>query len=153
MRLWHYTIYHTFRKIVESGEIKTHTTARLNEKPVVWLSSNPIWEETVRKAIRNPETEEISMALSRDELFKRDFPAVRIEINTELVVIRSWRNFKKYGGISKKEAKGLEKVAIKWGANPKEWWVSCDNIPLRSCIWPIEIWNEKEWLALQRYLK
>ena len=152
MRLWHYTFIQSFYNMTQDGVIKTSSTVRISEmeKPVIWLSSNPVWEETVRKALRDPETGEISEALSRDELFQRGYPAVRIKTNSELVAVRSWRHFKKYSGIPKKEAKALAQVALKWGANPKEWWVSYEDIPLTSCLLPIEIWNGSKWIDIDQ---
>jgi len=152
MRYWHYTFFNNFQKIIESKEIRQSTILTSDkEKPAVWLSSNPEWEETVRKALKKPDEDNGRMTepLSRDELFKRGFPAVRIEIDPRLVILHSWEEFKKVGGLSKKMANGLEKVGKSWGANPDEWWASFDVIPVTSCLLPIEIWSGKEWVDIE----
>lgn len=149
-RYWHYTVYRSLRGILEDGEIKvTELHFEYCGMPGAWLSTNSIWEETVRKAFKDSVTGKVSKALSRDDLFKRGEPPVRVEIDPKLVSIRKWKNHKKKSGISKKLAKGLEDVGKKWGANPDEWYVSYQPIPVTSWLYPIEIWSGKEWVNIE----
>lgn len=100
----------------------------------------------MRKAIRDPKTGEMTDPLSRDELFKKGCPPIRIEMNMEIVILHSWiKHHKKKSSIPKEFAESMEKKGIEWGANPKEWWVSYQSIPLSSCLYPIEIWNGFGW--------
>ena len=44
---WHYTVGERLARIIALGEIRTSTTGvRASEKPVVWFSTNPVWENT-----------------------------------------------------------------------------------------------------------
>ena len=49
LRLWHYTPACRLPAIIKSGHIKLQTYTYENEKPVVWFSSNPNWENSVTK--------------------------------------------------------------------------------------------------------
>lgn len=49
-RLWHYTIGQRIDSIIEDGMIKLATAfVPQNERPVVWCSFSPKWEETANK--------------------------------------------------------------------------------------------------------
>jgi len=144
MKYWHYTVCQSFEKIERSGEIQQSLCHDLHEIPAVWFSSNPDWEETVRKAIRDKKTGEVTKPLSRDELFQEGFAPVRIEISPDLVSLRTWKNHKKKSGITKKCSKALEKTAIDWGADPAEWFVS--YAPVKMETWKaVEIWSGEKW--------
>lgn len=149
MKFWHYTISQTLQKIIETGEIKKNIP-HIEDSPVVCVSSNSFWEETVRKAIRDPKTGEMTDPLSRDELFKKGYTPVRIEMNMEIVILHSWvEHHKKKGHITKELAESLENKGIEWGANPNQWWVSYQSIPLSDCLRPDEIWNGRGWEAIK----
>lgn len=147
-RFWHYTVYQWLVKIIESREIKKAPSYVDGEIPVVWFSTNQIWEETVRKKVR-PMGKGKHILLSRNGLFKVGYPPVRIEIDPNEVKIHSWKHHKKHSGIPKKIAVLLEKQAIEWGANPNEWWVSKKPVQLEQCLAPIEIWNGETWLDIE----
>ncbi len=125
MKIWHYTVHQLFVKIVDDRMIRRSMIVNdENEIPVVWLSKNPDWEETVRKSILNTQTGKETEPLSRDELSKQGSTPVRIEVDQEFVNIRSW------------------------GANPKEWYVSYEPIPLESCS-VFEMWTAQEgWVDI-----
>jgi hypothetical protein len=151
-RYWHYTVYQHLKKIAESGEIRpTAKYTEYGEIAVVWFSTNPVWEETVRKSIKDTETSKQIGPLSRDGLSERGLHPVRIEVNPTLVDIRSWNNFKKRSGISKPGIKSLIKSAKHWGADPKEWWVSYEAVPSRSWL-SIEIWVGRKWVDMETFL-
>ncbi len=150
-RIFHYTTFSKLRKILEDQVIKlTAVYIEPNEKPAVWFSTNPDWEETVRKAIANPETGEQSPPLSRDALFKvseTDYKGalpVRIEVDPELPFL-TWKQFKRQSGISKRMALGLEKAATEWGARPKEWFALF--FPVAADFWlGVEFWDGESWV-------
>jgi len=150
MRYWHYTTFPALKKILKDEEIKPALKGiEGGEFPAVWFSTNPIWEETARKAVRDKETGEQTEALSRDKLFRAGFPPVRIEVDPQKVLLRSWKNHRKNSGISKIMAKGLEKTARAMGAEPKEWWVTYEPVSLFCCLLPIEVWNGIEWIDIE----
>ena len=76
MRFWHYTIHQKYQKIIATGVIKQATeNIDYYEKPVVWFSTNPDWEETVRKPIRDPLTGTETACLSKEEFIFSWSPA------------------------------------------------------------------------------
>ena len=143
-KFYHYTVLQTFEKIIHSGEIQpTSVKVNDNERPAAWFSTNPIWEETVRKRVARSE-DEPGPLLSRDGLSKAGFPPVRIEANPNRVHLIPWEELKRISGITRNEARRLERVAREWGANPHEWYATFNAVPLTSCLTPIEIWDGKK---------
>ena len=53
MRLYHYTVLKDLVSIVEDGQIDPSKTVTPDEreKPVVWLTTKPDWEETGRLSL------------------------------------------------------------------------------------------------------
>ena len=146
MKIWHYTVGVHLKSILESKQIKPATAyISDNEKPVVWLSSNPNWEETANKAIMK-DGEVIS--LSRIETAKYCGNLFRIEVDSTLLY--NWEYFKNKSGIDKKTSKALEDVAYKQGANPNDWWVCFEPISIYDCI-DIEILINDKWVSISEY--
>lgn len=49
-KLYHYTVFRWYGQIVSDGYIKpAYEYIPENERKVVWLSTNPVWEETANK--------------------------------------------------------------------------------------------------------
>ncbi len=164
-RYWHYTVFERFQSIVSDGMITTADTLVSREvKRVVWFSTNPCWEKTVVKIVLNNETGMKTELRSRDELFNfgffgdkkevphnkvNDFTPIRLEADPEKVHLRSFQNYKKRSGDSKSVIQGLVQTAKEWGANPKEWYVVYENVPL-SNISLIQRWNSEEWISMMK---
>lgn len=144
MRIWHYTTFDALEEIFHDGKIRCDTIIIEGEIPCVWLSTNARWEESVRKTLYDPTTGIETPALSRDGLFKAGILPIRIEINHRNVKITDWEIHCKK--IPKKIAQELEHTAQEWGANPEEWWVSYQPIPIKSFVSPIEMWDGKQWI-------
>lgn len=161
-RYFHYTVYGKLPSIMKIGYLKCATIGVLGGiKPAVWFSTNTSWEETVRKQWRNKEGT-TTEPLSRDELFKlgfkcegkevdkttiTEFTPVRIEVDYQQAKLKSWNNYKKTSGESKESLNALVKQAKKWGASPKEWYVSYEPISL-DCTLTAERWNGFEWVYI-----
>jgi len=95
MRVWHYTTWEAFEDIGISMIINTTSLGiEFNEKPAVWFSTNPDWEETVRKVLQDRETGKETLGLSRDELWKVGINPVRIEVDPGLPFL-SWQQLKR----------------------------------------------------------
>ena len=164
-RYWHYTIFERFQSIVSDGMINTADTLVSREvKRVVWFSTNPCWEKTVVKIVLNNETGMKTELRSRDELFQfalscfnteispnkvNAFTPVRLEADPKKVHLRSFQNYKKRSGDSKSVIKGLVQTAKKWGANPKEWYVVYEDIPLLN-ISHVQRWHSEEWISMMK---
>lgn len=147
LKLWHYTVFINLQKIVEAGYIQPATMyVGVTEKPVVWLSSNKHWEQTVRKVIRSPDGTE-TKPLSINGLTKYGMPCVRLEINLNEVEVHPWRHFKRLTGAKREVVKELGRAAIRWGAVPSQWYFSLAPIPLNACPF-LEFWTGKRWLEV-----
>ena len=165
-RYWHYTCFCHLQSISSDGVIKPASLyVPPGVKHGVWFSTDPDWERTVVKTIFNEETGEETDLLSRDELFDIGFVSVkteksstiihpytpiRLEVNPHLVQLKSWQNYKKNSGDSKEFVRGLQRVAKKWGANPKQWYIVYGDVPIKNLI-TIERWNGEGWIDL--YIK
>jgi hypothetical protein len=145
-RCWHYTTADRLHKIAESGRINTTSTLiERGERPAVWLSTNPEWEETVQRVVIN-EVGNKTPPLSRDGLLKLGIIPVRIEINCQQVRLLNWNEFKKKSRISKFCADNLEEVALEDGADPQQWRASFQPIDLKRTVC-VEFWDGKAWVA------
>jgi hypothetical protein len=145
VRVWHYTILGAASSIIRDGEIKCAEAYVKDEIRGVWLSTNPNWEETVRKAFRNTVTGVVSSPLSRDPLFRAGSTPTRIEIDLSTVKVTDWKTHRKK--TTKKFAQQLEAIAKEWGANPDEWLISYKSIRTKSFVSPIEVWNGERWVV------
>lgn len=149
VKIWHYTVASHYNQIIADGFIKLATLyVNKNEKPAVWLSSNPNYEETVRKTLRDSETGEVMKDLSRDELFEKGVLPVRLEINSSFIKLHTWEDFQKESRINHEVADTLVKVAEKWGAYPEDWYTSFEPISTANGVLSVECWDGKEWVLL-----
>ncbi len=160
-RYWHYTIFQHFESIIMSGEIKLATAGVLpGVKPAVWFSTNHDWEPTVIKALKDFKTGKTTSYSTKNELFYCDmwndllddgalhsFIPIRLEIDPNVVNLRTWNNYNKKSGESREMLKALAKTGKKMGANPKQWFVSYEEVPIEN-ISRFERWNGNEWVEL-----
>ena len=155
MKFWHYTTYPAFLDIWEDRKIKVnYATAPLGhfEGPkIVWLSTNPIWEESVRKALQTYENGEALKAFSKVELFHRGHFPVRLRTNDRLSNIVPWGKAKKQMKLKREHIKEIEEIAKTWGANIAHWWVSFEALPMSQILLPVEIWNGREWMDIEKF--
>lgn len=150
-RLWHYTHYHNFLKIVESKEIRTTSIGiHSKELPAAWFSSNPFFEQSARKASKDRKTGVIRRNLGPDEMLAAGHPAVRIEINPSKVKVYPWRLYKEVSGLPNEYAVNMEKAGMEMGANHSEWYASFQPVSLPNCFLPIEIWNGRGWVDIEK---
>ena len=151
-RLWHYTVTRRLAKIIETGKITVASPGiDPKELPGVWFSSNPDFEQTAKKEIRDKSSGAVQHKATREEMFRAGFPPVRIEIITDKVRAYDWQTYKKISGISEEAATRWEEAGIKEGADPSEWYVSLQPVALvGGCRFPIEIWNGQQWIDIER---
>lgn len=148
MQFWHYTVLEHYKSIVNCGYIDLATTYICKgELPAVWLSTNEVFEETARKSITDTRTNDRYDDLSRDGLFIHGVVPVRVEIDRTLAQIHKWSNSWAMLHVTQDYAQKLERVGLRIGANPDEWWFSLERIPLQSCI-RAEQWNGASWELL-----
>jgi hypothetical protein len=149
-RYWHYTTLEHTASIQRSGFIRVAKIGVSHGvKPVTWFSTNPAWEPTVFKPLVNKETGEEIFLYAREDFLKYGILPIRIEVDQERAKLRGWNNYKKNSGDSKSMIKGLEKVAKELGANPKDWFVSYDDVSLDCCL-SMEAWTGAAWVDLRK---
>ena len=113
------------------------------EATCVWLSSNPVWENTVMKVKGGVQKHAEKLG------------AFRIKLKDSLPLL-TWNEFVEKSGERKEICRGLEMVGIEQGANPKEWYCSLDHIPMNSdTVESVGIFHDGEWedLSVEEFKK
>ena len=140
LKLWHYTAELRINEIIESGVIKLATKyLEKRERPAVWLSSNPVWENTATKMVNDGFN---LRQLSLEEM-KIHFGLARIEVIPKDSYI-TWGKYKYDSGISARFYGMLESEGLRKQANPKEWYASFEPILKHEWL-SIEIWKNNKW--------
>ncbi len=143
--LWHYTRGDNMRGILQDGTIKLATAGIMqNERPVVWFSTNPIWEETVNGIVI--ERDGTLKYLDKDETHAECGGLFRIGVAPETAPY-TWEVIKVRARIKPKVAKVLAEIAREKGANPKDWRGTLEPVPREKWI-AVESWNGSEWVSL-----
>ena len=142
MMVWHYTIKQRLDRILVDGLIKPATVfVPPNEKPVVWFSSNQIWEETANKILQD------STGIRRGnkkETHEHGGGLARIGVAPEAAPY-TWNDFKRLSGIQPKAAKLLYQAAIAGRARPGEWFVSFEAVSSKKWL-AIELFDGTNWI-------
>lgn len=145
--VWHYTTTSRLQQILSDGFIRPAAAVlQGGDKPVVWFSSNSVWEESANKSTRNSVGE---IVLGNKES-TRHFGGglARIACNAELVPF-SWKEFKKQSGVKSKIADAIYAAAIAHGARPSEWFATFEPVPAEKWI-AIEIDNGIGWMPYEK---
>jgi hypothetical protein len=148
--IYHYTSEQHLSKILETGKLIVSEWERQNKvkPPALWLSLNPIWENTATKLIN--ENGKIRQ-LTKEEQYQ-SFGLIRFVIEFKKESLCSWGKYKYKSNTPVQTYEAMEKSGIEKGANPKEWYASFKNIPLSNCI-SCQKWNGKEWETIIDYTK
>lgn len=138
---WHYTIGPHYAKIIESGVIRPATANVLKgERPAVWFSLNPAWEQTACKGIIE---DGVRRSLPFEEMLELRIDAFRFGVIPSLAPY-DWSAYVRKSRVNPRMAKGLLTVATEMGADPQEWFVSFAPVPVAQCS-AIDIWYENDW--------
>ena len=142
-KLYHYTVFQWYGQIVSDGYIKpAYEHIPENERKVVWLSTNPVWEETANK---NMDENGRLIQLDKKGTHALGGGLVRIEVPFDLTV--GWDEFLRTSGIEKQRADGLVRAAKKKGSMPSDWRVSFETIYVKDWI-GVEFfdWDKQTWV-------
>lgn len=135
-RLFHYTRATNAMKIVNSGEIRPATLlVPQRERPVVWFSSHPLYEPTALPAWM--EGNRSRRLTSIVELAARETP-FRFEVDPDEFPL-GWLAFVNLSGCSRKQSRGLGRIAEAWGANVRGWRISFAPVGIERCL-GIQAW-------------
>ena len=109
----------------------------------VWLSANPVWENTVMK---------VKGGLREHA---EQLGAFRIKIKNSIPLL-TWNDFVETSGEKKEICRGMELVGRKQGATPAEWYCSLDHIPVNSdTVESVGFFHDGKWddLSIEEFKK
>ncbi|SRR5258708_9043312 len=141
---WHYTTVISLHTILQDRFLEpsplydNNSPAELiadsaNERPVLWFTSSPKWEETANKALRNP-----SRNLDREGTLEY-FGLARIGVSEDYPLERFLQITRK-SRQKKRLTNRLIKTAVEVGSNPYgNWWGTFERV------------YEKDWNIVQIY--
>ena len=132
--LYHYTAgWEKIAAILATEVISKESKMYEEQVTAAWLSSNPVWENTVMKVKGGLEAHADKLG------------AFRIKVKNHLPVLH-WHNFVKFSGENKKICRGMETVGLEQGANPDEWYCSLYHIPVSdNTVESIGIYRNGKW--------
>ena len=146
--LYHYTIGDRAKSILQDGMIKT-TSAFIEkrERPATWLSSNRDWEETANKTVGRSDG---TMVFGDKDLTRKYGGGLyRFRVRQEGIEVHDWASWKRHSRVSEQIATGLERAAVRSGADPSEHFTVFG--PIGSEHWEaIEYWTGSKWQELDR---
>lgn len=143
--LWHYTVVERLQRILHSGEIVPPTVGSPRRaKPVVWFSSNPVWEPSANRLWRD-DIDGRTVRLSKDQTYVLGGGLARIGVASDAAP-HDWKAYRHLSGISADDAKTIYDEAVSAGARPGEWFATFDSVPRAKWL-AVEIWDNEQWTA------
>jgi len=144
--IYHYTSGQHLEKILDKGELIVSEWEKKNKvkPPALWLSLNPVWENTATKLIGDKYGNVREMTKEEQHV---NYGLIRFVLEFNKETLCSWAKYKHKSNTPLKTYKQMEDTGIQLGANPKEWFASFKNIPLSKCIC-CEKYDGKEWQML-----
>jgi hypothetical protein len=141
-RYFHYTTETRLEEIIESEIISLATVGIDNkkERPCAWVSSNPKWEATATKKIRNQQGEITQMTFEEQLM---NVGCARIEV--EAKGLFPWKTIRKISNMKPKVADTMESYGIQIGGSPSEWFGSFSPIDINRWI-RAEVFRDGEWV-------
>jgi hypothetical protein len=120
---FHYTIGDKISVIRREGLKPATAFIDPGERPVVWFTLAPVWEQTANKI---KETSQGLLPASMLETEILGGGLFRIVVDDENMI--RWDAWKKLSGVSSRTAKRLEQSAIVAGSRVEDWRVSFEPI-------------------------
>ena|ERR1035438_10097454 len=147
MLVWHYTTLIRLERILAVGEIRPAIAGvREGERPIVWFSRSPVWEETATPAIRDRSGR--THKATREEMNTLGRGMVRIGVESTSAPF-DWHQLKRQSGMNASDAKRLEIVALREHSFPGDWRGTFEPVP-RSQWLSVERFDGDQWVPLQR---
>jgi hypothetical protein len=129
--IWHYTKHVHLPAITKERLIKpAEKYIGVNERPIVWFSTNPLWERTVHDI---------------QQLLAMGIYPARIGVSEETAPY-PFNKLRRLSRMKARTADDLINAASRLGADPKEWRGTLDPVP--SELWQsVEVWKDKQWIS------
>lgn len=142
--LYHYTAgWEKIVAILTTKVIFKESKYYEGQATAVWLSANPVWENTVMK---------IKGGL-REHAEK--LGAFRIKVKNSIPLL-TWNDFVEKSGEKKEICRGMETIGHKQGASSAEWYCSLDHIPVNSdTVESVGFFHDGKWddLSVEEFKK
>ncbi len=136
-RLWFYTAQKDLSYLLATGMIMPTTKSVCeSEKPTVWLSVNPVWDESANRTCRGNDGH---LSLGDKKSTYLQYGLLRIEVEPDLAPYH-WREYVSLSGIDKREVKVLQRTARAHGAKSREWRMTFAAIAAEQWL-SIETWD------------
>jgi len=128
---WHYTIGIWAETILKDGKLKPTTTGiPPDEKGILWCSTNPYWELTANKRAKGLSGEWVTLTM--EETAEHWEGLVRFGIPLEKLT--TWPLIGQNANMKSKIRKNLDEVAIRQGANFREWYGTLKEVSVSECV-------------------
>jgi hypothetical protein len=147
-KFFHYTTELKLQEIIDSGIIRlaTKSTFHKKEKPIAWLSTNPIWENTATKMI-------VKDGRIQKMTFEEQLEQVGCaRIQVEDLGFQGWRKLKHTAKMNMNIASHMQLVGIASGASSGEWFGSFSAIKKQYWI-KAEVFRNGEWVLYENFEK
>jgi hypothetical protein len=148
--IYHYTHCHHLQNIIADGIIKKEGCNRecnrrgdpLSPLPVVWFSTNDVWERTASKTIETPDWSRHTRLVLDTPTKVSDWLGLARIVVPETVASMRWDQYADM--IPKRLSKTLKKVAYRIGSRPSEWRISMAEVPADKWCY-IDTWQDGVW--------
>jgi hypothetical protein len=141
---WHYTVcVEKLEMILQSDKLMPKGDhLEPGERDALWFSMNQFWERTATKEVTLPDGSIRPLCSMRE--VHEVLGIVRFGVDPTKVRLVGFDSFVRGSGISKAGASNLRIAGREVGANPYEWRVSFEPIPVE--LWAaIEVWTGDRW--------
>jgi hypothetical protein len=144
---YHYTTVEKLNQIIASGYIKQATAflSTKKEKPITWVSTNPIWENSATKAAMDEFGNHFSLTFEEQ---LEAFGCARIIVKDK--GYETWGKLKYLARIDLMVADELKEAGEKKGANSNEWFGTLLRIYRKDWI-RAEIYEKDKWVLYQEF--
>jgi hypothetical protein len=143
--LYHYGKGVWFPKIVAQGVLDPACTVMLpGERPVLWLSTHPVWEPTVNiGSAKPPGRRGLAPTATFAETLEGVHGLVRFALAPE-VVRYDFATICTLAGITPPVRRGLLRTGRRQGAQPSDWYGTLDPVPRSQWAW-VEVFQVDHW--------
>lgn len=133
MNVFHYAPWAKLPAIVQSGCLRPSNAAAADELPLLWFSAHQRWEPTATKMMQ---TERGLVLLTMDEQVER-FGCIRFGLISTDPRLLPWVTACKAAGMGDMTRRKLERVGVKRGGTPGNWFAIADSVTLSGLTFDV----------------
>jgi hypothetical protein len=127
--VFHYAPWIRLPDIAESGRLMpSNAGGAPHEPPLLWFSSNPVWEPTANKSIMvNGTSHEMTF-----EQQQQTIGCIRFRLPASDRRLMGWEAACSFAGIPPRERQALEIAGQQRGASHEHWFAVAEPVPLHE---------------------